>query len=91
MIELAKMAATIKAQQEWLDSLKKPDYYRQTIEGLTTEQIAAMFDTLRVRINKATEMAVQAMGIYADAEFKDLPDDMLVFRNIIDVLQGKGE
>lgn len=43
------------------------------------------------RITKATEMAVQAMGIYADSEFKDLPDDMLVFRNIIDVLQEKGE
>jgi hypothetical protein len=36
-------------------------------------------------------MALLEMGVYADAEFKDLPDQLMVFRNIIDVLQGKGE
>jgi hypothetical protein len=48
-------------------------------------------EVLHSRINKACEMALQEMGIYADAEFKDLPDQLIIFRNIIDVLQGKGE
>jgi hypothetical protein len=48
-------------------------------------------DKLQSRINKACEMALLEMGVYADAEFKDLPDQLMVFRNIIDVLQGKGE
>jgi hypothetical protein len=46
---------------------------------------------LRARINKAYEMALREMGIYADAELKDLPESLVAFRNIIDVLQGKGE
>jgi Lar family restriction alleviation protein len=48
-------------------------------------------DTLQSRINKACEMALLEMGVYADAEFKDLPESLVAFRNIIDVLQGKGE
>jgi hypothetical protein len=48
-------------------------------------------DVLQSRINKACEMALQEMGIYAEAELKDLPESLVAFRNIIDVLQGKGE
>lgn len=48
-------------------------------------------DKLQSRINKACEMALQEMGVYADAELKDLPESLVAFRNVIDVLQGKGE
>jgi hypothetical protein len=48
-------------------------------------------EVLQSRINKACEMALLEMGVYADAEFKDLPESLVAFRNIIDVLQGKGE
>jgi hypothetical protein len=48
-------------------------------------------EVLWSRINKACEMALLEMGVYADAEFKDLPESLVAFRNIIDVLQGKGE